>query len=91
MRKDHITLRALRQYHSYNPHYFPLSLLQIVFREIYPYFNLWMSAEIVTALYEGRERRELYLLVAVTLFGNLFVQILQAILKRGVEGALEVL
>lgn len=91
MRKDHITLRALRQYHSYNPHYFPLSLLQIVFREIYPYFNLWMSAEIVTALYEGRERRELYLLVAVTLFGNLFVQILQAILKRGVECALEVL
>ena len=91
MRKDHITLRALRQYHSYNPHYFPLSLLQIVFREVSPYFNLWMSAEIVTALYEGRERRELYLLVAITLFGNLFVQILQAILKRGVEGALEVL
>ena len=91
MCKENITLRALRQYHSYNPHYFPLSLLQIVFREIYPYFNLWMSAEIVTALYEGRERREMYLLVAVTLFGNLFVQILQAVLKRGTEGALEVL
>ena len=91
MRKDHITLRALRQYHSYNPHYFPLSLLFIVFREVSPYFNLWMSAEIVTALYEGRESPKLYLLVVVTLFGNLFVQILQAILKRGVEGALEVL
>ena len=90
-RKESITLRALRQYHSYNPRYLPLSFLQIAFREISPYFNLWMSAEIVTALCEGREKRELYLLVAVTLFGNLFVQILQAILGRSAEGALEVL
>ena len=90
-RKESITLRALRQYHSYNPRYFPLSFLQIAFREISPYFNLWMSAEIVTALYEGREKWELYLLVAITLFGNLFVQILQAILGRSAEGALEVL
>ena len=88
-RKEGITLRALQQYHSYNPHYFPLSFLQIAFREVSPYFNLWMSAEIVTALYEGREKRELYLLVAITLFGNLFAQILQAILGRSAEGALE--
>ena len=90
-RKESITLRALRQYHSYNPNYFPLSFLQIAFREISPYFNLWMSAEIVTALYEGREKRELYLLVAITLFGNLFVQIFQAILGRSTERALEAL
>ena len=88
-RKEGITLRALQQYHSYNPHYFPLSFLQIAFREVSPYFNLWMSAEIVTALYEGREKRELYLLVAITLFGNLFAQILQAILGRRAERALE--
>lgn len=88
-RKEGITLRALQQYHSYNPHYFPLSFLQIAFREVSPYFNLWMSAEIVTALYEGREKRELYLLVAITLFGNLFAQILQAILGRSAERALE--
>lgn len=90
-RRENITLKALRQYHAYNPHYFPLSFLQIAFREVSPYFNLWMSAEIVTALYEGREKRELYLLVAITLFGNLFVQVLQAILGRSTEKALEVL
>lgn len=90
-RRENITLKALRQYHSYNPRYFPLSFLQTAFEEVSPYFNLWMSAEIVTALYEGREKRELYLLVAITLFGNLFVQILQAILGRSTEKALEVL
>ena len=89
--KENVTMRALRQYHSYNPRYFPLSFLQTAFEEVSPYFNLWMSAEIVTALYEGREKRELYLLVAITLFGNLFVQILQAILGRSTEKALEVL
>ena len=89
--KENITLKALKLYHSYNPCYFPLSFLQIVFREISPYFNLWMSAEIVTALYEGRDKQELYLLVAITLLGNLLVQVLQALFGRRTERALEVL
>lgn len=89
--KESITLKALKLYHSYNPHYFPLSFLQIALREISPYFNLWMSAEIVTALYEGRDRKELYLLVAITLLGNLLVQVLQALFGRRTERALEVL
>ncbi len=86
-----VTKRALRLYHSYNPKYFPLFFLQTLFRNAAPYFNLWMSAEVVTALYEGRAARELYLLAAVTVAGNFLLNIAGAVLKRVVDTQLEVL
>ena len=50
------TRQAFRLYHSYNPHYFPLRLFQIIFTNLTPFFTLWMSAEIVTALYEKQTK-----------------------------------
>lgn len=91
MRKENATKRALKMYHSYNPKYFPLSFLLIVFESLSPYFNLWMSSEIITALYEGREKRELYLLVIITLLGNFLLQGFEAALNRSVRTALEAL
>ncbi|MCM1118943.1 MAG: ABC transporter ATP-binding protein/permease [bacterium] len=91
MRRENITIKALKIYHAYNPCYFPLRLGQTVFQNIPTYFNLWMSAEIVTALYEGRSREELYLLVGITLLGNLLGQMLEAILNRCVQSARETL
>lgn len=85
------TRRALKLYHSYNPHYFPLRLLQIMFNNLTPFFNLWMSAEIVTALYQKQTKEELFLLVAVTLFGNLFIHVMGALLGRSVDTALKLL
>ncbi len=82
MRKENVTLRALKLYHSFNRKYFPTCFLYIVFSSVSPYFNLWMSAEIVTALYEGRERTAVFTLVAITLIGNLAVHIISALLKR---------
>ena len=84
MRKNSITLRALKIYNSYNKAYFPVLFLRIVFDAISPYFNLWMSAEIVTALYEGRGRQAIMTLVAITLFGNLFVRTGSAIMSHAV-------
>ena len=85
MRKDNVTMRALKLYHSFNKMYFPMSFLQIIFSSISPYFNLWMSAEIVTALYECRGRQAIFTLVAITLFGNLFVHIVSALLGNAVS------
>ncbi len=81
------TRRAFKLYHSYNPHYFPLRLFQILFTNLTPFFTLWMSAEIVTALYEKKTKEELFLLVAVALFGNLFIHIMGAFLGRCVDNA----
>lgn len=91
MRKNNATRRAMKVYHAYNPKYFPLCFLHNVFEGAAPYFNLWMSAEIVTALYEGRESRETYLLVLITLFGNLFLQAARAVLNRNLQTAHEIL
>ena len=91
MRKESVTGRAFRLYSAYNPKYFPLYFVKTVFSNLSPYFNLWMSSEIVTALYEGREKRELIILVAVILLGNLFVQVIRAILDRLVQTAEETL
>lgn len=83
--------RALRIYNAYNPRYFPLCLLQTVFRNASFYFNLWISAQIVTALYEGSEKRELYLLVTAALLIALLVRIAAAGLDKAVGTALEIL
>ena len=91
MRKDSITMRAFRRYHSYNPKYFPLKFLQIVFENFSPYFTLWMSSEIVTALYENRSKESIYTLIVITLLGNLIVRILGAVLNRTAETEAEVL
>ncbi len=85
MRKDNVTLRALKLYHSFNKKYFPMSFLQKVFGSVSPYFNLWMSSEIVTALYESRGREAIFTLVAVTLFGNLFIHVVGALLGNAVS------
>ena len=81
------TRRAFKLYHSYNPHYFPLRLLQIIFTNLTPFFTLWMSAEIVTALYEKKTKEELFLLVVIALCGALFIHIMGALLGRCVDTA----
>ena len=81
------TRRAFKLYHSYNPHYFPLRLFQIIFTNLTPFFTLWMSAEIVTALYEKKTKEELFLLVAIALCGALFIHIMGALLGRCVDNA----
>ena len=91
MRKFSITRKALRVYAGYNPKYFPLLFLQTVFNNLAPYFNLWMSAEIVTALYESRGKEEIYRLVLITLLGNLFIRVIGAALTRSVDTQLEIL
>lgn len=91
MTKDTVTLRAFRRYSGYNPKYFPVKFLQILFENLAPYFSLWMSSEIVTALYRGDSREQLYALIAVTLAGNLALRILAAIFQRAADTQLQIL
>ncbi len=89
MNKKNVTWRAFKMYHGFWPSYFPLKASVILLNKFSPYFNLWMSAEIVTALYQGRERKEIFLLVAVVLLGNLFLRVGEAFLGRNAQSALE--
>ncbi len=89
MNKKNVTWRAFKMYYGFWPSYFPLKASVILLNKFSPYFNLWMSAEIVTALYQGRERKEIFLLVAVVLLGNLFLRVGEAFLGRNAQSALE--
>lgn len=89
MHKENITRRAFRLYHSFNKKYFPLSFLQIFFNAFAPYFNLWMSAEIVTALYEQRGKHEIFILIVITLLGNLSVHSISSLLRNATDIQLE--
>lgn len=91
MRKDSITKRAFKLYSSYNPKYFPVKFFQILFDNFAPYFTLWMSSEIVTALYSKADKQSVYILIAITLLGNLLVRIISAVLKRAVDTQLQIL
>ena len=89
--KGQVTKRVLRMYNAYNPKYFPVRFLQLFFSGVSPYFNLWFSSEIVTALYEGRGKEKIFTLIAVTLFGNLLIGILGAFLRRTADIQLKIL
>jgi len=91
MMKKNVTKRALQMYSAYNSKYFPVKFLQILFESCSPYFNLWLSSEIVTALCEGRNREELYLLVMITLSGTLILRWTGAFLRRAAKIQLKLL
>lgn len=91
MRKDSITKRAYKLYCSYNPKYFPVKFFHILFDNLAPYFTLWMSSEIVTALYNKPDKQSIYMLIVITLLGNLLVRIISAVLKRAVDTQLQIL
>ncbi len=91
MKKYSVTKKALRIYSKYNPKYFPVRILQILFEQAIPYFTLWAAAEIVTALYEGRAKKEVYVLVAISVLGNLILGCLSAVLKRAAETQCKIL
>ena len=82
MKKNNPNIRALKMLFSFNPRYFPLfSLYTLIWRAI-PFFNLWLSADIVTALYDGADKTRIWTLVIMALGGNLLIALLSAILRR---------
>ena len=82
MRKDHPNLRAIRMLAGFNKRYFPLYFLQILTVCVSPFFNLWMSAEIVTALYDRIPEKKIWMLVGITLAGDMLLAVLGAVLYR---------
>ena len=82
MKNKKVTLKALKLYHGFNKKYFPIKFLSLLFSEISPYYNLWMSAEIVTALYDNKEQSFVFRLIFLTVTGNFIIHILSAWLNR---------
>ncbi|MBR3878834.1 MAG: ABC transporter ATP-binding protein [Clostridia bacterium] len=82
MRKDNPNMRALKLLHSFCPSYFPLMVLNSFFGRVSPYFNLYLSAEIVNEIVGSRNKDTLITLVLITVIGNFAIAIMGGILNR---------
>lgn len=82
MRKDSPNIRALKLMHSMCPSYFPLMAAKSFFNKLSPYFNLYLSAEIVNEIAGAKDRTRLLTLVLITILGNFVITVLGAVLER---------
>ena len=82
MRKENPNMRALKLLHSFCPSYFPLLVLKSFFGKLSPYFNLYLSAEIVNEIVGARNKDTLITLVLITVIGNFAIAIIGGILNR---------
>ncbi len=82
MHKNNPNIRALKLLGSFCPSYFPLLVAKSLFGKLTPYFNLYLSAEIVNEIVGGRDKDRLILLVLITVFGNFAIAVIGGILNR---------
>lgn len=82
MRDDNPNIRALKLLRSFAPSYFPLLVLKSFFGRLSPYFNLYLSAEIVNEILGNLDRERLAMLVLATVLGNFAIAVTGGILNR---------
>ena len=82
MRKENPNIRALKLLHSFCPSYFPLLVLNSFFGRISPYFNLYLSAEIVNEIVGDKNKDTLIALVLITVLGNFAISIIGGLIGR---------
>lgn len=82
MRKNNPNIRALKLLHSFCPSYFPLLIAKSFFGKLSPYFNLFLSAEIVNEIVGARNKEKLITLVLITVLGNFVIAIIGGVLNR---------
>ena len=62
--------------------FFPVFFFSKLFARVSPFVNLWLSAEIVTALFNGAQKRKIWTLVIIALAGNLALALLNSVFER---------
>ena len=77
-----VNLRAIRFFASLSPAYFLVLILKSIFTRVTPYFNIYFSAEIVTALSAEESSDRIISLVFVTLCGNFLIALCGAFLSH---------
>lgn len=85
MCKNNPNIRALKLLHSFCPSYFALLIVKSFFGKLSPYFNLYLSAEIVNEIVGVGDKEKLLTLVLITVLGNFVIVIIGGILNRVFE------
>nr|WP_302111298.1 ABC transporter ATP-binding protein [uncultured Acetatifactor sp.] len=82
MKKNNPNFRAFKMLAGLNRRYFPVFFFSKLFARVSPFVNLWLSAEIVTALFNGAQKRKIWTLVIIALAGNLALALLNSVFER---------
>lgn len=82
MCKETPNIRALKLLHSFCHSYFPLMIVKSFFGKLSPFFNLYLSSEIVNEIVADRDKDKLITLVLTTVLGNFAIAIIGGILNR---------
>ncbi len=80
--KNNPNIRAIKLFHSFCPSYFPLLIAKSFFSKFSPYFNLYLSAEIINEIVGAKDKNALITLVLVTVIGNFAIAVIGGILNR---------
>ena len=76
-----INCQAMKMFEKLSPGYIYALVLSNVFSGISPYFNIYLSAEIINRLSKG-EGRHIFALVLVTIVGNFIIAVANIFLGR---------
>ena len=82
MYKNNPNIRAIKLFHSFCPSYFPLLIAKSFFGKLSPYFNLYLSAEIVNEIVGKKDKNTLITLVLITVLGNFAIAVIGGVLNR---------
>ncbi len=82
MKKNNSNIRAIKLFHSFCPSYFPLLIAKSFFGKLSPYFNLYLSAEIVNEIGGDKDKNTLITLVLIIMLGNFSIAVIGGILNR---------
>lgn len=82
MHKTNPNIRAIKLLNSFCPSYFPLLVAKSFFGKLSPYFNLYLSAEIVNEIAGAKDKNTLVALVLITVIGNFAIAVIGGILNR---------
>lgn len=75
-------IRAIKLWHSLCPAYFPFMIINSLFANLSPYFNIYLSAEIINEIVGGRTISKLVMLVAITVGGNFLISVIGGMISR---------
>lgn len=83
--KENPNIRALKLLYSLCPSYFPVLVVKNFFGKLTPYYNLYLSAEIVNEIVGVGNRDRIMFLVLLTICGNFLITITGSILNHVFE------
>ena len=79
---DNINIRALKFLYGLCPGYFRMTVFNTFIGTLLPYFDIFMSAEIISELSGNRNPKRTLILIIITLAGNLLIGVFRELTSR---------